>query len=54
LRIVCEALGQDLEGNIAAETGVARAKDFTHPSRSEGSEDLVWPKAVASGEPHTL
>ena len=44
--------GQDLDRDVAAEAGIARAVDFAHTSRSEGREDLVRPEAGARRQRH--
>ena len=38
--------GQDLQGDEAAEAGVAGVVDLAHPSRAEGREDLVPSRRV--------
>ena len=36
-----DGLGEDLDGDLAAETGVAGAVDLSHPAGAEWAEDLV-------------
>ena len=43
---------EDLDRNLAAKSGVARAIDFAHPARTERSEDLVRTQARAGGKGH--
>jgi hypothetical protein len=52
LRIVREALVQDLEGNGAIETGVARLVDLAHASGTECSGDFIWAESSTDGEAH--
>jgi hypothetical protein len=42
-------LGEDLEGDLAAEAGVAGPVDFPHAPGAEGCEDLVRADAAARG-----
>ena len=42
-----DVLRQRLDRDVAPELGVARAIDHTHPSRTQGREDLVGPDAIA-------
>src|SRR5262245_30905787 len=39
--IVRKTIGQDFDCNVAVETSVACAKDFSHPARTELRDDLV-------------
>jgi hypothetical protein len=41
---------EDLDGDIAPDSGVARTIDLAHPSRADKLYDLVGTEAVANGE----
>src|SRR5712664_3655153 len=43
---------ENLDGNRAIETCIARLVDFTHPAGAERAEDLVRPEARAGREAH--
>ena len=47
-----ESRRQDLDGDIAAQSRIARAIHLAHPARSQGSENLVWTKMSASSKGH--
>ena len=51
-----EALGElfsgNLDGDVAAQAGIARAVDFAHPAGSNGCENLIRPEADAGGQRH--
>ena len=40
-RLAARALGQHLDGDLAAERGVFREEDLTHPPRAQRPEDAV-------------
>jgi hypothetical protein len=42
---------QDLEGDIALETGIVGAVDLPHPPGPEGREDLVGAEACSGRQP---
>ncbi len=44
-----EFLADNFDGDIAAETGVMRAVDLAHASRSDRREDFVRAEACAGG-----
>src|SRR5215472_5124820 len=50
LGVVGKAFGQNLQGNIAAQPGIARAIDFAHRAGAYDSGDLIraYPGPVAS------
>ena len=52
LVIVREVVGEDLDGDVAAEAAVARAVDLAHSAGAEGGEDLVRTEAGARNESH--
>ena len=43
---------QDLQGDIAAQTLIARTIDFAHAASAEKRDDLVGPKTSAGGKSH--
>ncbi len=45
-------LGEDLEGDVALETGVAGAVNLAHPPGPEGAQDLVGTETAARRERH--
>ena len=47
LLIAGEADGQKLDGDLAAEGGIAGDIDLAHPARAERREDLVLPEFLA-------
>src|SRR5262245_54357057 len=54
-----EALGvsresgrQDLDGDVAVESAVARPVDLTHPARAESGDDLVGSDSGSGFEAH--
>jgi hypothetical protein len=49
-----DVLRQHLDRNVAPELGVARAIHHTHPSRTQGREDLVGPDAIARLKRHVV
>jgi hypothetical protein len=49
LRIARERCGQNFDGDIPVETGVARAIHLAHAAGSGRSDDLVWANACARG-----
>ena len=51
--LVIDPVGsQDLDRDLAAEPGVARAIDLAHAALAELGHDLVRSEVVALGEPH--
>jgi hypothetical protein len=50
--IVCERLGQHLDGDMAIELGVACAVDLAHSACTDGSLNLVRADAGAGRETH--
>src|SRR5262245_18793508 len=52
LRIRAGALGQDLDGDFAAETRIVGAIDLAHPSRTAGRMDSVGAEASARRQRH--
>ena len=50
--IVDDRLGQDLDGDVAVEPGVARAIDLAHPTGADEPEDLERAEAAAFVEGH--
>ena len=46
--------GQDLDGDRAVQTRIARAVDLAHPPGTERPEDLVRPDARARGQRHSV
>ena len=49
-RIALDAVGRDLDGDGAAEAGVARAKDLAETALADTLEDLVVRDAVQTGK----
>ncbi len=47
-----EGVGQDLQRDIAIELRVARTIDLAHPTRANGSQNLVGAKFLARGQRH--
>ena len=47
-----KGLGEELHRHVATELGVARPVDLTHPSSTDGRDNLVGTKSRASREPH--
>src|SRR5208283_4359622 len=47
-----QSLGQNLDGDVAAESGVARAVHFAHPARSERRNNFVRTELRARGQSH--
>ncbi len=41
-----ELFVRDFDRNVAAKPGVARPLDFTHASRTDASQDFIWPESV--------
>ena len=41
--------GQDFEGHVATQAGIARADNLSHPARAERRRDLIWTDG-ASGQ----
>ena len=52
MAVAREALGEDLEGDVAAELRVAGAEDLSYPARAERCDDLVAAEARAEGKGH--
>ncbi len=52
VRISGEELGEDLDGDVAIEPGVARAIDLAHAAGAERSNDGVRPEAGPCREGH--
>ena len=50
--IVGEGPGENFDGGVAVELGVAGAVDFAHAARAQGREDLVVAELVSWGERH--
>src|SRR5438105_14252672 len=50
--IVDEAVGKNLQRNVAPQLAVPRAVHVTHPARSERSRHFIRTKAGAAGESH--
>ena len=50
--IVCKALGQELQRDVAPEPGVARAEHRPHPSGADRRDDLVRAERSAGFEGH--
>jgi hypothetical protein len=48
--IAHELLGQNLEGDVATEAGVASAVDFAHPAGAYWGDDLVMAELRTVGE----
>ena len=44
--------GQDLDGDVAIQLGVARAVDLAHAARAQGSDDFVWAEFIARRKLH--
>src|SRR5262245_382510 len=53
IRIAREAVGQHLDGRIAAQVSVARSVDLSHTTRAEWTENLVSSKATAGRQAHS-
>ena len=47
-----EAVGQDLERDVALERRVARAIHLAHAARTERGQDLVRPELIPGGKSH--
>ncbi len=45
-----ELVSEDLQGDVAPQSSVARAVDLSHAARPERTENRVWPQLRASGE----
>ena len=50
--ILREGGGEDFEGHVAVELGVAGPVDFAHAASAEGSGDFVGAESGAGGEGH--
>ena len=50
VRVMRERLGQDFDGHVAIELGVARAEDLAHAAFAKQRGDLVDAKTRAGGE----
>ena len=50
VEVAGDGFGEDLEGDVASEAGVAGAVDLAHATRADRREDLVRPEARARGE----
>ena len=50
--VVGEGPGENFDGGVAVELGVAGAVDFAHAARAQGREDSVVAELVAWGERH--
>ena len=51
-RILGKALGQDLDGDIAIQLGVAGAVDLAHAAGAELADDFVGAETRAWGKGH--
>ena len=49
-----ERLRQDLQRDVALQSGVARAVDFPHTAGAHGTGDLVRAQTGAGNEPHEV
>jgi hypothetical protein len=49
-----QQLGQDLDGDFAAEPGIPRPVHLAHPSGADRREDLVGSEANAGGKAHRI
>ena len=54
IRIVCEGVGQDLQGDLAAKLGVSRLPDLAHAAFAKEGGHVVVPEAGADAEGHEL
>ena len=54
IRIAGEGVGQNLDGDVAAEPRIARAIDFAHPAGAQGGLDVIRAEAGAGAEQHRL
>ena len=53
LGIQREGIGQDLDRDVAAQSGISRAIHLAHAAGADGGEDLIRPEASAQGEGQT-
>jgi hypothetical protein len=51
-RILGKTLGQDFDGDVAVQLGIARAVDLPHSSNAKRSRDFVRPELRSHGEWH--
>jgi hypothetical protein len=49
---VAEALGGNLDGDIAGHAGIVGAVDFTHAAGTDGYQDLIGPQASSNCKSH--
>ena len=54
IRIVCEGVGQDFQGDFAAQLGVGGLPDLAHAALPEEGGDVVVPEAGADGQGHGI
>ena len=52
LRLVCEDLRQNFQGNVATELGILRTIDLTHPTAAKERQNLVSAEASARSQAH--
>src|ERR1700680_3084752 len=45
---------QNLDGDDSVEAGIFGAVNLSHPARTHGGGDFVWPQAVSGEEGHGL
>ena len=53
LGIQREGIGQDLDRDVATQSGVSGAIHLAHAAGAKGREDLIRPEASAQGEGQT-
>src|SRR5258706_846085 len=52
VRIIREASGKDLDGDVAIEPGVPGAVDLAHAAGAKGLDDLVGPESGTTAQYH--
>jgi hypothetical protein len=54
IRIVADKGRQYFDGNVALQSRIAGAVDFSHSAGSQRRLDFVWPEFSARGKSHQL
>jgi hypothetical protein len=50
LRITGEEIGQDLDGDVAIEPGIAGSIDFAHPASTEWRDEFIGAETSTAGQ----
>jgi len=54
VRVSCQGLGQDLDGDLTPEVGVRRAVHFAHSAHADLGDDFIRAEPRAGGQSHVI